>query len=396
MSIVICSFPYRGERMKNVVILGSTGSIGTQALDIIDQSNRYNVFGLACLQNIALMEAQIRKFKPKYAVVYDTHQYQALKVAVSDMDVCVLSGMDGLNEIVSKAQVDIVLTSIVGNIGLEPTVTAIKAQKTIALANKETLVTAGELIMQLAKEHHVKVLPVDSEHSAIFQCINGEDAKSIDKILLTASGGAFRDLTKDEIRHKKAKDALKHPNWSMGNKITIDSATLMNKGLEFIEAKWLFDMPSDRIDVLIHPQSIIHSMVQFNDHSVIAQLGTPDMRVPIIYALDYPHRFPNKVSALDFTKLKALTFDTPDVERFPCLSIAMEALSMGGIMPTVMNAANEILVTEYLKDAISFYDISDGIMKAMSRFSNVLNPDLKTILACDAEVRSYMMSIMKG
>lgn len=393
MSIVICSFLY-GENMddkiKKITILGSTGSIGTQALDIIEQSGRYEIFAITCNSRIEQIVKQAVKFKPKFVVVYDEKYYDALKAALSHLKTQVLSGMEGLIEVVTHDEVDIVLTSVVGNIGLVPTIEAIKARKTIALANKETLVTAGEIIMPLAAKFGSKILPVDSEHSAIFQCLNGEDSKAVDKIILTASGGAFRNFTKAEITHKRAVDALKHPNWSMGQKITIDSATLMNKGLEFIEAKWLFDVTIDQIEVVVHPQSIIHSMVQFKDHSVVAQLGVPDMRVPIIYALDYPNRYENNVKPLNFMEIGALTFDKPDLFRFPCLGIAIDAVRAGGIKPTVMNAANEVLVEAYLRDQIGFYDISDIIQLTMDSFQNINNPTIEDILTVDVETRRFV------
>ena len=384
------------KQIKKVTILGSTGSIGSQALDIIEQSGRYEVFALSCHSRIDQIIVQALKFKPKYVVVYDETHLSALKTALAMTNVIVMSGMNGLLEIVTSHEVDIVLTSVVGNIGLEPTVAAIKAGKTIALANKETLVTAGEIIMPMAKQYGSTILPVDSEHSAIFQCLNGENGKHVDKILLTASGGAFRHFSKEEIRFKKAVEALKHPNWSMGQKITIDSATLMNKGLEFIEAKWLFDVEIDQIEVVVHPQSIIHSMVQYVDHSIVAQLGVPDMRVPIIYALDYPNRFSNHVKPLDFYELNALTFEKPDLDRFPCLQIAMESLRAGGIIPTVMNAANEILVDAYLKDRIGFYDISDCIQHTVAQFRNIQKPDIDTILRVDYETRQMVKDHLKG
>lgn len=381
-------------KRKRISILGSTGSIGTQALDIIGSSGRYEVYALSCNSRIEQMVEQAKRFSPKVVVVYDEKEYTTLKAALSGTEIKVLTGMSGLIEISTADEVDIVLTSVVGNIGLEPTVAAIKAGKTIALANKETLVTAGEIIMPLSKKYGSTILPVDSEHSAIFQCLNGENVQAVDKILLTASGGAFRDFSKNEIISKKAAQALKHPNWSMGRKITIDSATLMNKGLEFIEAKWLFDVEIDQIEVIVHPQSIIHSMVQYKDHSIVAQLGVPDMRVPIIYALDYPERHINTVKPLDFYNLGALTFEKPDYERFPCLGLAINALKAGGIMPTVMNAANEMLVEAYLKDQIGFYDISGGIERAMKYFDNVKSPDIDMILDVDAETRKWTSAFL--
>lgn len=401
MSIEICSFSY-GENMsinhnnkKKITILGSTGSIGTQALDIISESDRFEIYALSCNNRIEPLIEQARRFKPEVVVVFDESQYLSLKNALCDTSIKVLTGMSGLIDIATSDAVDILITSVVGNIGLEPTVAAIKKGKTIALANKETLVTAGEIIMPLAREYNSVILPVDSEHSAIFQCLNGESHRAIDKILLTASGGAFRNFTKDEIRNKKAVEALKHPNWSMGRKITIDSATLMNKGLEFIEAKWLFDVSIDQIQVVVHPQSIIHSMVQFKDHAIMAQLGAPDMRVPIIYALDYPERYPNTVEPLDFTKLSALTFDQPDFDRFPCLEIAVSSVKVGGIMPTVMNAANEVLVQAYLDDKIGFYDISDFINHTMAKFKNILSPTLDDIFMADQEARNIVKTFFK-
>ena len=384
------------SRKRKITILGSTGSIGTQALDIIEQSGRYEIFALTCHSSLHEIVKQAEKYKPEVVVVSDETRYLELCNLLKHTSVKVLSGMSGMIEAVCSDEVDIVLTSVVGNIGLIPTVEAIKARKTIALANKETLVTAGEIIMPLAKRMGSQILPVDSEHSAIFQCLNGEKYDQVEKILLTASGGAFRDFTKEEIKFKKATDALKHPNWQMGKKITIDSATLMNKGLEFIEAKWLFGVEIEQIEVLIHPQSIIHSMVQFKDHSVMAQLGVPDMRVPIIYALDYPNRFENNVKPLDFTSLKALTFDKPDLNRFPCLDIAVNALKMGGTFPTVMNAANEVLVDAYLRDKIGFYDISDKIQKALSTIENKKEPTIEDILAADKETRSYISELIRA
>lgn len=381
--------------MKNIVILGSTGSVGTQALDIIQQaSSRFNVVGLSCNSSLDKIVEQVELFSPKFVAVYDESKYVSLKSKLAHKETKVLSGMSGLIEMVTADEVDVVLTSVVGNIGLVPTVEAIKAGKTIALANKETLVTSGSIIMPLATEHNVQILPVDSEHSAIFQCLNGEKDKFVKRILLTASGGAFRDFSKSEISKKKAVDALKHPNWSMGKKITIDSATLMNKGLEYIEAYWLFGVDTDQIEVVVHPQSIIHSMVEFKDHSIIAQLGTPDMRVPIIYALDYPERYDNNVEALDFKKLSQLSFTAPDLDRFPCLDLAIHAIKTGGTVPTVLNASNEILVDAYLKDEIGFYDISDIISTCICQVDNIVKPSLEDILAVDYETRQLTQSLI--
>lgn len=376
--------------MKKIVVLGSTGSVGTQALDIIKESGRYEVVGLICHSQIELMIEQAHVFKPKYVAVYDETQYLPLKEALKGTGIEVFSGVEGSITVCTMPEADVVITAIVGNAGLIPTVKSIEAGKQIALANKETLVTAGQLIMPLAKKHGVSILPVDSEHSAIFQCLNGESRHSIDRILLTASGGAFRNAKKEEIAAKKAVEALKHPNWSMGQKITIDSATLMNKGLEFIEAKWLFDVTPEQIEVVVHPQSIIHSMVQFDDGVVMAQMGVPDMRLPIIYALDYPNRYPNKVSKLNFDQMAALTFEKPDMNRFPCLGLAVEAIKQGGIMPTVLNAANEVLVDAYLKDKIGFYDISGGVEKALFHYENIIKPTLEDIVNVDHDVRKMV------
>lgn len=376
--------------MKKIVVLGSTGSVGTQALDIIKESGRYEVVGLICHSQIELMIEQAHVFKPKYVAVYDETQYLPLKEALKGTGIEVFSGVEGSITVCTMPEADVVITAVVGNAGLIPTVKSIEAGKQIALANKETLVTAGQLIMPLAKKHGVSILPVDSEHSAIFQCLNGESRHSIDRILLTASGGAFRNAKKEEIAAKKAVEALKHPNWSMGQKITIDSATLMNKGLEFIEAKWLFDVTPEQIEVVVHPQSIIHSMVQFDDGVVMAQMGVPDMRLPIIYALDYPNRYPNKVSKLNFEQMAALTFEKPDMNRFPCLGLAVEAIKQGGIMPTVLNAANEVLVDAYLKDKIGFYDISSGVEKALFHYENIIKPTLEDIVNVDHDVRKMV------
>jgi 1-deoxy-D-xylulose-5-phosphate reductoisomerase len=380
---------------KQITILGSTGSIGRQTLDIISDTNRYDVYALTCHRSIEQMVAQAEQFKPALLVVYDASLYETLKTAAKHLDCRVSCGMEGLIEAVTAEAVDIVLTSVVGSIGLLPTVEAIKAKKTIALANKETLVTAGEIIMPLAAANGVSILPVDSEHSAIFQCLQGQHRSSVDEILLTASGGPFRTLSKDVIASRKAADALKHPNWAMGSKITIDSATLMNKGLEFIEAKWLFDVSSEQIKVIVHPQSIIHSMVRYKDQSVIAQMGAPDMRVPIIYALDYPERYPNKLERLDFFSLKALTFEAPDIERFPCLGLAIDSLAQGGVMPSVLNAANEVLVEAYLKDQIGFYDIAFYIQKAMATVPQIVNPAIEDILMSDRMARDEIRRLLE-
>lgn len=377
------------DKMKKIVILGATGSVGTQALEIIEESARYEIFGITCYNRIERVIELAKRYKPKVVVVYDENQYKALTEALKGLGIAVAAGLNGILELVAHEAVDVVVTAIVGNAGLLPTVKAIEAGKTIALANKETLVTAGHLIMPMAQAAGVPVIPVDSEHSAIFQCLNGEPPEAVDKIILTASGGAFRTFTKAEIAQKTFREALKHPNWSMGAKITIDSATMMNKGLEFIEARWLFNVPPSQIEVLVHPQSIVHSMVQFKDSAVVAQLGVPDMRLPIIYALDYPERHHNSIPKLDFGTMGALTFERPDFERFPCLSLAIRAITEGGACPTVLNAANEVLVEAYLKEQIGFYDIATGVEKAMNRYEMKSWPSLEEILEIDAEVRAY-------
>lgn len=372
---------------KNISILGSTGSIGTQALEVIDKNqNLYKVRALSCNGQIDIIEKQVMKYKPKYICIYDENKYKEAKERLSSYTT-VLTGMEGLLEIARDEDAEIVLTSMVGNIGLQPTIEAIKHSKTIALANKETLVTAGEIVMPMAKKYRSEIIPVDSEHSAIFQSLQGNDYANIKKILLTASGGPFREKSKDEIASMKAVSALKHPNWSMGRKITIDSATLMNKGLEVIEAKWLFDVDADQIQVVVHPESIIHSMVEYKDSSIIAQLGLPDMKLPIHYAFSYPKRKPINLDSLDFYKLANISFFEPNKELFPCLELAFEAIKSGGTMPTVMNAANEILVEAYLNDRVRFYDISDEIAKLMANHKNIQKPNIEDILEVDKEIR---------
>ena len=366
--------------MKNLVILGSTGSIGTQTLDVVRNNEGLKVLAVSAAKNVKLIEEQIREFKPEYAVMYEEAAYKELLEKVKDLDVKVLFGMEGLITISTLKEADIVVTALVGMIGIVPTIEAIKAKKTIALANKETLVTAGHIIMPLAKENNVSILPVDSEHSAIFQSLNGENRKNISKILLTASGGAFRGKTYDELKNMTVEDALKHPNWSMGKKVTIDSASLVNKGLEVIEAKWLFGVEAKDIQVLIQPQSIIHSMVEFVDGAVIGQLGVPDMRIPIQYALFYPDRKPMYNNKLDFYKLKELTFFEPDLKTFKGLSFAYKAIGEGGAMPTVFNAANELAVKDFLDRKIPFTGIYDYIETAMDTVKNIANPTVEEIL----------------
>lgn len=378
--------------MKKVAILGSTGSIGTQTLEVIDEHKDLEVAALACGRNIRLMEQQIRKFAPKLVSVWSEEDAAALRTAVADLDVRVVYGMDGLLEIATMPQMDILVTAIVGMLGIRPTIAAIKAGKTIALANKETLVTAGHIIMPLAKECNVPILPVDSEHSAIFQSRNGERNNKIAKILLTASGGPFRGRTIDQLKNIQVEDALKHPNWAMGRKITIDSSTLVNKGLEVMEAKWLFDVTLDQIQVVVHPQSVIHSAVEYEDGAVIAQLGTPDMRLPIQYALYYPNRRSLSGKRLDLFELGQLTFEKPDTKTFRGLALAYQAMQRGGNVPTAFNAANEKAVAMFLDRKIGYLDIVEIIEASMEACSFVENPDVDQILATEQEVYDFIDS----
>ena len=383
--------------MKKISILGSTGSIGTQTLDVVRANrDKFEVVAISANSSINLLLEQIKEFKPKYVAVYNEASAKALKEMIpSDINIEVLSGMEGLVAISSLDEIDVLLTAIVGMIGLVPTLEAIKKGKTIALANKETLVTAGQLVMEEAKKNNVKILPVDSEHSAIFQCLNGENNKEIESLILTASGGPFRCKTKSELLNVTKNEALKHPNWSMGRKISIDSSTLMNKGLEVIEAKWLFDVNTDKIDVVVHPQSIIHSMVQFVDSSIIAQMGCPDMKLPIQYALTYPDRILNDFERLDFSKLNSLTFEKPDLETFPCLKLAYDSLNMGGTYSAVLNAANEVLVNEFLEDKIGFYDIPYYIEKTLDAHKSISKPSLEEILHIDKWSRDFVKECIK-
>lgn len=383
--------------MKKISILGSTGSIGTQTLDVVRANrDKFEVVAISANSSINLLLEQIKEFKPKYVAVYNEASAKVLKEMIpSDINIEVLSGMEGLVAISSLDEIDVLLTAIVGMIGLVPTLEAIKKGKTIALANKETLVTAGQLVMEEAKKNNVKILPVDSEHSAIFQCLNGENNKEIESLILTASGGPFRGKTKSELLNVTKNEALKHPNWSMGRKISIDSSTLMNKGLEVIEAKWLFDVNTDKIDVVVHPQSIIHSMVQFVDSSIIAQMGCPDMKLPIQYALTYPDRILNDFERLDFSKLTSLTFEKPDLETFPCLKLAYDSLNMGGTYSAVLNAANEVLVNEFLEDKIGFYDIPYYIEKTLDAHKSISKPSLEEILHIDKWSRDFVKECIK-
>ena len=378
--------------MKHVAIIGSTGSIGTQTLEIARWNQDIKICALSAGRNIDLLEKQAREFRPEIVGLWDEKLADELKDRLKDMDIRVVSGMDGLIEIAEYKTSDILVTAIVGMIGIRPTVAAIKAGKDIALANKETLVTAGHIIMPLAKEKGVSILPVDSEHSAIFQSLQGNTHDSIEKILLTASGGPFRGKSREFLKHVKLEDALKHPNWSMGRKITIDSATMVNKGLEVIEAKWLFDVAPENIQVVIQPQSIIHSMVEYKDGAVIAQLGTPDMKLPIQYALFYPERRYMPGDRLDFTKLSSIVIETPDMDTFLGLRYAYEAIGIGGSMPTVFNAANEYAVKQFLDRKIDFLDIYDIIRASMDHHKFIENPDIDEILATEQEVYEFIES----
>ncbi len=381
--------------MKKIAVLGSTGSIGTQTLDIVrNNSDELQVIALAAGNNVDLMEKQVREFLPKVVAMWTETAANDLKGRIGDLPVKVLFGMDGLLEIAVLEEINVLVTAIVGMIGIRPTIAAIKAGKDIALANKETLVCAGHIIMPLAKECGVSILPVDSEHSAIFQSMNGEPRNRINKILLTASGGPFRGKTKDELASMRVEDALKHPNWSMGRKITIDSSTLVNKGLEVMEAKWLFDVELDQIQVVVHPQSIIHSMVEYVDGAVIAQLGVPDMKLPIQYALFYPDRRVMNEKKLDFFELANMTFEKPDTETFTGLKLAYQASRVGGSMPTVYNAANEKAVALFLDKKISYLQIPELIERSMEQHQLVENPDVDQILAAEAQVYEYISGLI--
>ncbi len=371
--------------MKNIAILGSTGSIGTQTLEIVRNNKDLKVVALAARSSAERLEEQIREFSPKIAVMYDEEAAKELRVKVADLPVKVLSGMEGLLEVAVMPEADVLLTAVVGMIGIRPTLAGIEAGKTIALANKETLVCAGHLIMPLAKKKGVAILPVDSEHSAIFQSLNGEPRERLSKILLTASGGPFRGKKREELINVRPEDALRHPNWSMGRKITIDSSTLVNKGLEVMEAGWLFDVPISKIQVVVQPQSVIHSMVEYVDGGIMAQLGTPDMKLPIQYALFYPDRRPMQGERLDFYKLGQITFEAPDTETFKALPLAYEAAEVGGSMPTVYNAANERAVSLFLNGRISYLQITEIIEACMERHRAIPMPDVEQILAAEQE-----------
>ncbi len=369
--------------MKTIAILGSTGSIGTQTLEVAEANGDLRVAALAAGSNVELLERQIRKFHPKLAALASEEAAKDLRVRVRDLDVRIVSGMEGLIEVSVMPETDILVTAIVGMIGIRPTIAAIEAGKDIALANKETLVTAGHIIMPLAKEKNVRILPVDSEHSAVFQASNGENGKQVSRILLTASGGPFRGKTRKELENVQPEDALKHPNWAMGQKITIDSATLVNKGLEVMEAKWLFGAELEQIEVVVQPQSVIHSMVEFTDGAVMAQLGTPDMKLPIQYALYYPERRYLGGERLDFGSMGRLTFEEPDEETFLGLPLAFQAARDGGSMPTVFNAANECAVSRFLHKQIRFLDIYEILQACMEEHHVVENPAVEEILAAE-------------
>ena len=378
--------------MRKIAILGSTGSIGTQTLDVVREHGDIEVVALSCGSNIRLVEEQVREFKPKLVSVWDEKDAISLRTALSDVDVKVCSGMDGLIEVSVFEEAEILVTAIVGMLGIRPTIEAIKAHKDIALANKETLVTAGHIIMPLAKEYGVKILPVDSEHSAIFQSLQGNENNKISKILLTASGGPFRGKKLDELKNIQVEDALKHLNWTMGRKITIDSSTLVNKGLEVIEAKWLFDVDLDQICVVVHPQSVIHSAVEYEDGAVIAQLGTPDMRLPIQYALYYPDRKTLSGERLNLFELSSMTFEKPDTQTFAGLKLAMEAGRKGGNLTTAFNAANEKAVAMFLDRKIAYLQITEIIEAAMGNCSFIENPDVEEILKTEQEVYEFINS----
>ena len=373
---------------RQVAILGSTGSIGTQALQVIEEhSDLYEVYALTANNSVDLLIEQARRHQPDVAVIANEAHYTKLCEALADLPIKVYAGENALCEVVEAEPIDIVLASMVGYAGLRPTMNAIRAGKAIALANKETLVVAGELITQLAIEHRVPILPVDSEHSAIFQCLTGEANNPIEKILLTASGGPFRTWSMEQLQHATRDQALKHPNWDMGAKITIDSATMMNKGFEVIEAKWLFDVTPSQIEVVVHPQSVVHSMVQFTDGSIKAQLGTPDMRLPIQYAFSYPYRLPLSSQRVDFTTLSTLTFEQPDPVRFRNLALSFEALERGGNMPCILNAANEVCVAAFLKERVGFLQMSDVIERTMQKTTFITTPTYEDYVATDAEAR---------
>ena len=385
------------NKKKQIAILGSTGSIGTQALQVIEEHpGLYEVYALTANNKVDLLIAQARRFQPEAVVIANEDKYDELKDALSDLPIKVYAGSEALGQIVESAPIDIVLTAMVGYAGLKPTINAIRARKAIALANKETLVVAGELINQLAQQYRTPILPVDSEHSAVFQCLAGEVGNPIEKVILTASGGPFRTYTLEQLKTVTKVQALKHPNWEMGAKITIDSASMMNKGFEVIEAKWLFGMRPEQIEVVVHPQSVIHSMVQFEDGAVKAQLGMPDMRLPIQYAFSYPERVKSSFERLDFARITDLTFEQPDTKRFRNLALAYEALYRAGNMPCIVNAANEVVVDAFLKDKISFLGMSDVIEQTMGKVAYIKEPTYEDYVDTDAEARRVALSLLSS
>lgn len=382
--------------MKQIAILGSTGSIGTQTLDVVRQHpDAFSVYALSANRSVDLLIQQALEFNPAVVCIADKRYYQPLRDALSDLPIRVMAGEEAIAEMVTMPAIDVVVAAMVGYAGLLPTMQAIRAKKTIALANKETLVVAGEIICRLAQRYKVPILPVDSEHSAIFQSLVGEEVQSIEKLLLTASGGPFRTFTYEQMHHVTAAQALKHPNWEMGAKITIDSASMMNKGFEVIEARWLFDIPVEKIQVLVHPQSVVHSAVQFVDGSVKAQLGTPDMRMPIQYALTYPHRWPSDVPRLDLFSTNQLTFEEPDLQRFPNLRLAYEAMKKGGNMPCILNAANEVVNLAFREEKCGFLQMSDVIAKTMERTAFIAEPTYEDYVLTDTEARKIATETLK-
>jgi len=381
---------------QNVAILGSTGSIGTQTLDVIDRhSELFEVYALTAHSNIDLLVEQAKRYRPEVVAIADERHYKTLREALDGLPIKVFAGADSICQIAAMSPIDTVVTAMVGYSGLLPTVRAIEAGKKIALANKETLVVAGELVTDLALRNRVDIIPIDSEHSAIFQCLVGENENSVEKLILTASGGAFRDISKDDLRLATAADALRHPTWKMGAKITIDSATMMNKGFEVIEARWLFDIPIDKIEVIIHPQSIVHSMVQFCDGSIKAQLGQPDMRHPIQYALTFPDRLNAQVERANLADIHQLTFEKPDYEKFRNLGLAYDALRRGGNIPCILNAANEVAVDAFLKGKIGFFAMSDIIEQTISETAFISSPTLDDYIATDREARARTSAKIK-
>lgn len=384
------------DQKRKIAVLGSTGSIGTQALDVISRyPDRFEAYALVANNQVDRLLEQVRRFKPEVVVIANESKYAALKEALSDLPVKVWAGAEAIEQVVQNTEIDIVLTAMVGFSGLKPTISALKARKTIALANKETLVIAGELITRLALENRAAILPVDSEHSAIFQCLNGEGSNEIEKILLTASGGPFRNFSMSQLQQVTREQALHHPNWNMGAKVTIDSSTLMNKGLELIEAKWLFDVNPSQIEIIVHPQSIIHSMVQFKDRSIMAQLSLPDMRMPIQYAFSYPERIPSDVKPVNFFELSTLTFEKPDTKRFRNLGLAYESIEKGGNMPCIMNAANEIAVELFLQEKIGFLQMSELIEQTLTKTVFIQNPSLEDYIQTDTEAREIALETAK-